>query len=442
MLQKLYTAFLLHKKVSTDSRNVMPGDIFFALKGPYFDAHNYVKEVLQKGVSYAVIDNPTYFIDERTILVENTLSALQTLANMYRKSFDIPVLVVAGSNGKTTTKELIFKVLSKKYKAFATKGNLNNHIGVPLTLLSMPKDIEVAIIEIGANHRYEHTELCQIVQPTLGLVTNNGKDHLEGFGSIEGVVQANNEVYEYFKGINNHCIFVHGDDEVLMEKSANYQRFTYGKTQNNNIIGRIISNAPYLQLAWKEREKNNEYLIQSKIIGTYNFSNILCAISVGTYMGVNPEDICLGISEYEAQNNRSQWIEHHNIHIMLDAYNANPSSMQHAIESFLELPMSSKWLILGDMAELGAFSDIEHKHILDYILSHKDKIDQCVLYGSNFGKFKSIFPFHFFSEKQDVIRFLKENIKQGDAILVKGSRSAKMEEIIYSLYPTLKDLGK
>lgn len=438
MQKQLLELILSGHPVNTDTRKIKSGDVFFALKGRSFNGNTFTKQALEMGAISCVVDEKEAVIDERCILVENSLESLQKLAHTYRKTFNIPFILIAGSNGKTTSKELIYHVLQKKYRTFATHGNYNNHIGVPLTLLSIPKNTEIAVIEIGANHALEHAFLCNIIEPTHALITNNGKDHLEGFGSIEGVIKANNEVYEYIRTQKGH-VFVNQDDVVLLKNSEDLSRTTYGINSQANISGGFETKTGPLEVWWQE--KGQKYESQTKLMGSYNVNNILLAVAVGRHFKVNHSGIQLALEEYKPANNRSQWLKVENQHIILDAYNANPSSMQSAIDSLFQNKTENKLLVLGDMAELGAHSSQEHLNILNLIKTYSKSQDQVVLVGKNFAEHQTLFPFTFLPNREEAIKTIQKLIQNPYLWLVKGSRSSKMEEVVYGVFPELKKLS-
>ena len=352
---ELYTLFKLYPKIITDSRCVENNSIFFALKGENFDGNKFAIKALESGAKYAVIDNAKFKLNDNFILVDNVLKCLQQLASFHREQFVIPLIGITGTNGKTTTKELIHTVLKRKFKTHATKGNFNNHIGVPLTLLEMPLNTEIAIIEMGANHQGEIKELCEIAKPNYGLITNIGKAHLEGFGGFEGVVKAKNELYNFIR--NYGRAFLNSDNKLLSELAENLNSIKYGTKQDSDCFAEILEINPYVKLRW------NNIDIQSNLIGKYNFENILAAICIGNFFNVAHSNIKSAVENYIPQNNRSQIVQTKTNKILLDAYNANPTSMSLAIESFELLKSKTKVVILGDMLELGDESIFEHKEI-------------------------------------------------------------------------------
>src|SRR5690606_11551095 len=376
VLKDIYSKFLKSNGIVTDSRKVQPNDFFVALKGDNFDANTFASQVLEKGASYVLIDNKDYYVDDRTILVENTLEALQQLANYHRKQLNLPIIALTGSNGKTTTKELINAVLAEKYKVKATVGNLNNHIGVPLTLLSFDYKTEIGIVEMGANHQKEIEFLCGIAEPNLGYITNFGKAHLEGFKGYQGVIKGKSELYEYIRSEEfdedeepKKKVFVNLDDAIQVEKTEDLNRFTFSfQDEKANVFIKSVEANPFVKVAFEDVE------IQSNLIGKYNATNIAAAISIGKYFKVDTAKIKNAIENYIPTNNRSQSLEKNNNIIMFDAYNANPSSMKVAIEHFLRLQGDSKMMILGDMFELGKESLIEHKNIIS-LLENQSEIE-------------------------------------------------------------------
>jgi UDP-N-acetylmuramoyl-tripeptide--D-alanyl-D-alanine ligase len=376
-IDALYERFKNSSGISTDSRAIKPGAIFFALKGERFNGNLFVEGVLEQGASAAVTDEMHGHSDERIILVENVLSTLQQLANQHRRQTNVKVFAVAGSNGKTTTKELISRVLQTSFNTFATKGNLNNHIGVPLSLLSIRQETEFAIIEIGANHLGETRRLCEIAEPDFGLITNNGKDHLEGYGSIEGVRRGNGELFDFLR-LKNKTAFVCADEDDLMPMSEGMNRITYGENEIADCQGRITQQFPFIQL------QTSNLKFQTQLIGRYNFENIMAAVCCGQYFGVPEEKISESIATYQPLNNRSQILKRGTNTFILDAYNANPSSVNAALENFFLLPAENKIVILGDMAELGASSHSEHRDVIERL--RNEKLQMKILVGEDFEK--------------------------------------------------------
>jgi len=354
-IDELYKLFTQSSGVCIDTRKINNDCLFFALKGENFNGNKFAKNAIENGASFAIIEEEEYQISNKFILVNSVLETLQKLANHHRKQLNIPIIGITGTNGKTTTKELINIVLSEKYKTTATLGNLNNHIGLPLTLLSIPKDSEMAIIEMGASHRKEIEFLCKIAEPNYGIITNIGTAHIEGFGSYEGVKKTKNELYEYIKSKKGK-VFVNQNDKVLQELSKDIERINYG-----NSDFQLLSSSPSVQLKWKKK------LITSQLYGKYNYNNILTAICIGNYFRVPENQIVQAIESYIPSNNRSQIIKIDSNIIYLDAYNANPTSMTAAIDTFAENTAPNKLMILGDMLELGKISQKEHQKIVDKV---------------------------------------------------------------------------
>ena len=420
----LYNYFLKCNSVCTDTRNIKPDCLFIALKGEKFDANKFAEEALKKGAKYAVIDNPEYKTDNRLILVDNSLTALQQLANHHRKVLGLPIIALTGSNGKTTTKELINAVLSSKYNTKATLGNLNNHIGVPLTLLSFNKDTEIGIVEMGANHQKEIEFLCSIAEPNFGYITNFGKAHLEGFGGIEGVIKGKSELYNYLIA-NTRTAFVNLDDPIQAEKTENISRVTFA-VDNYNTDVRIeeVEANPMVKVIY------SGMTIQSNLIGKYNGTNIAAAIAIGNYFKVSDTKIKQAIENYFPDNNRSQVLERNGNKIIMDAYNANPSSMDVALNNFFQLSDGNKVAILGDMFELGEESHAEHQKIVAKIVA-EEKI-AVYFVGRHFFDCKTEKEnIHFFRDYDTFAYHLKEHpIPEKSTILIKGSRGMALERIL------------
>lgn len=420
-IEELYNIYNSHPIISTDTRNITRNSLFFALKGDHFNGNDFAKKALENGASYAICDEITES-DSRVIRVENVLKTLQELAIYHRNTLKIPIIGITGTNGKTTTKELLYTILKTKYSVLATLGNLNNHIGVPLTLLSITNQHEMAIIEMGANHIGEIADLCEISKPTHGIITNIGKAHLEGFGSIEGVIQTKRALYDYV--INNHGkLIVDSDNELLMSLSENTDRFLYGEN-SGNIIGKISINAP--QISVLVEEKNTQ--INTQLVGSYNLKNILAAIATGRLFNIDIKTIANALSSYQPQNNRSQLIKGKDNTIIMDAYNANPSSMNESLNNLQNISHNNKVLILGDMLELGTESIKEHQKIIDKI--KKMELSQCILIGECFSKFPKSETIQAFLSTSDAIQFLEKNPILKALILVKGSRGLKLENLL------------
>ncbi len=427
--EQLHQLFLQHPVVSTDSRRIPEGCIFFALKGQNFDGNKFAEESLGKGAAYAVIDNPDYAGNTRLILVEDVLKSLQLLANYHRKQLNIPVLAITGTNGKTTTKELIAAVLQQKFQVTYTQGNLNNHIGVPLTLLSITNQTEIAVVEMGANHPGEIAELCRIAEPDLGIITNIGKAHLEGFGSFEGVVRTKAEMYDYLRENNGRC-FINMDNDLLVKQAINLEQLSYGNTADVQLQGKPESSTYYLTV--KVLFPKGWLYLKSKLIGSYNFENILAAARVGLYFGVDPLLIQKGIENYQPSNNRSQLIQKGSNRIIMDAYNANPTSMMASLKNFAEIKNSQKMLILGDMLELGEHAAEEHQKIADFI--NQEDFDTVYLVGKHFAKVNTGIKPKKFDNIELLFDYLYQQKPVEDTlILIKGSRGIQLEKILDKL---------
>ncbi|MEL6974000.1 MAG: UDP-N-acetylmuramoyl-tripeptide--D-alanyl-D-alanine ligase [Bacteroidota bacterium] len=422
-IAQLHSYFLENPKVSTDSRKIESGSIFFALKGPNFNGNAYAEQALEKGANYAVVDEVEFQTSERTLLVGNVLETLQQLATFHRRYLKLPIVALTGSNGKTTTKELIHAVLKKKYNTVATKGNLNNHIGVPLTLLSMNKDTEMGVVEMGANHQKEIAFLCSIAEPDFGYITNFGKAHLEGFGGVEGVIKGKSELYDYLLAHDKH-VFFNADDAIQKDKLAAYIK-KFGFSQNHSQFYRIklIQKQPTLHIALEDIQ------IHSQLMGEYNFPNCCAAIIMGKYFNVPLSDIKAGIEAYLPDNNRSQLLKKGAHTLVMDAYNANPSSMKAALENFKAMNFEKTMLILGDMFELGEDTAKEHQVIAD--LAHSLGFDSVHLVGEHFSGANTSHPqYNSFEAFQEA--FLPPVSETSWGILIKGSRGMALERILTS----------
>lgn len=424
MLKDLYQKYLQNRRVSTDTRTIQEGDIFFALKGDSFNGNQYAEQALEKGAIYAVIDEEKYKKNDQYILVENVLDTLQNLANFHRKNLAIPFIGLTGSNGKTTTKELIREVLQTKYQVFATQGNLNNHIGVPLTILSIPEGTEIAVIEMGANKIGDIAELCQIAEPSHGFITNIGYAHLEGFGGFEGVLRGKTELYDFLLK-NKGTVFINSEDDILSNMA---KRFPVDKLQLYGAKSELhfLEFIPHNTFVKFKTLEGKTY--ETALIGKYNFSNIQVAQMMGHFFNISITDTCEAIVNYVPQNNRSQIIEGKTNRILADAYNANPSSMQSALENFAKSPEPHKMVILGDMFELGTYALQKHQEVIDFL---KDiRIQQVILCGKNFGKAKQNQHILHFDTTSELKEWLNENPIQNTYILLKGSRSMGLESLI------------
>ena len=423
-MEELYRLYLSSKGICTDSRKLEVGQLFFALRGENFDGNDFAEIALENGAIAVVIDDPEKIALRNFYYVPDALTALQQLAQFHRKHFQIPVIAITGSNGKTTTKELISSVLSGKYRIKATSGNLNNHIGVPLTLLSIQADTEFAIIEMGANHLGEITFLCEIVQPDYGLITNIGKAHLEGLGNLEGVIRAKTELYK-FLALSNGLDFVNGKDELLLTKSSNLRRILYN-SDSSAVKGDIVDTTGYLKVSL--RILNRDYLLHTQLVGAYNLPNILAAACIGNYFGVEDDKICEAIKNYRPSNFRSQFIKTQHNKLVMDAYNANPSSMEAAITNFVSRFESPKAAILGEMLELGLESKKEHQAIVDKIASAN--IQKLFFVGKNFSDI-ALPPTAMHFENATLLKdYLRKEPLQQYFILIKGSRGNKLETLL------------
>ncbi len=419
----LHNLFLQCSSVSIDTRKIEPHSLFVAIKGERFDANTFAQEALEKGASFVIIDNPQYHIDERTVLVPDSLAALQELARFHREYLGLPIVALTGSNGKTTTKELINVVLSQKFRTGATVGNLNNHIGVPLTLLSFDADTEIGIVEMGANHQKEIEFLCGIAQPDFGYITNFGKAHLEGFGGVEGVIKGKSEMYDYLAQ-NDKMAFVNLEDPIQVGKTTGMQTFTFGlqKTAANVNILSVAAN-PFVEIGLEKQR------IQSHLIGLYNANNINAAIAIGTYFNVEAGLIKTAIESYKPDNNRSQLTNVKSNGLILDAYNANPSSMAGAIENFIQLEHKNKVAFLGDMFELGIESLAEHQKIVALLEKHPEI--EVHFIGKDFSAGQSDRQhMRFYGTFEDFCDYLKAREFHDSLILIKGSRGMALERAL------------
>ena len=418
----LYDLFIHNPQITTDSRNCPKGSIFFALKGDKFDGNQYAGKALASGCVYAVIDNPDYYIGERTILVDNVLKTLQQLAHHHRKVLGLPIIGITGTNGKTTTKELLAAVLSTKFNLLYTEGNFNNHIGVPLTLLRLTHDHEMAVIEMGASHPGDIKELVDIVHPNYGIITNVGRAHLEGFGSFEGVIRTKGELYDYIRRSKGK-IFIKKENEHLQSIAKDIEQITYGNGDDAFASGQIVSCDPFLVFNWKQQGK--WHTVETHMIGSYNLDNVLVAVAVGRFFKIPAERISRAIAAYEPTNNRSQFKKTENNALIIDAYNANPSSMKVALDNFIAMPVQPKAIILGDMRELGPTSDELHAEVIEQI--KKGQFDKVFLCGEHFSKVgKEFSPF---ATTEAMMEELRRQPLKGYHILIKGSHSMGLEKL-------------
>ena len=424
MIASLYDKYLSATGVSTDTRKIKSGNIFFALRGPNFNANKFAKAALEQGASFAVIDDPDHKLeDDRYILVEDALKTLQELAIHHRSKLKIPVIGITGSNGKTTTKELIHEVLSKKFVTFATAGNLNNHIGVPISVLSIGPKVEIAIIEMGANKVGDIAELCEMARPTHGLITNIGKAHIEGFGGFEGVIRGKSELYQYL--LDHHGkVFINSQNEILNKMAERFDRPYYYPDYSDYYHCELVTADPFLVI---RSDKGN--LIETNLVGKYNFENIAAALCVGKFFEVDNKKANRAISKYTPSNNRSQIIKKGNNMLILDAYNANPVSMRAAIENIAEMESGNKVVILGDMNELGEISEEEHYKIGE--LTKERHFNKVIFCGKKILAAKNANPEStYFKEKDQLIDYLHENPFDKALILIKASRSLGLEQLV------------
>ncbi|HVF82326.1 MAG TPA: UDP-N-acetylmuramoyl-tripeptide--D-alanyl-D-alanine ligase [Flavisolibacter sp.] len=421
-IDNLYQIFLRYPSIQTDTRKLRVGDLYFALKGPNFNGNNFAHKAIESGAAYAVIDDAACAINDKTILVDDVLQTLQHLALHHRRQFTIPFLAITGSNGKTTTKELVHAVLSTTFITCTTEGNLNNHIGVPLTLLKIKSDAEMAVIEMGANHIGEIASYCEYTLPTHGLITNVGKAHLEGFGGEAGVRKGKGELFDYLRG-NGGTVFLMNDYRYLHEMSEGIKEvFTYG-TNDGDITGDAVKSDPFLQVSFI---KGFDDEIRTALVGMYNLPNVLAAVAVGKFFGVEDKKIRSAIEDYTPSNSRSQLVQKESNTIILDAYNANPSSMKAAIENFAKAEANSKILVLGAMAELGEESHSEHKAIIEEISRHQWR--HVLLVGGDFAK--TSHSYLSFSTPEAAGEWLKTANITNSSLLIKGSRSIAMEKVL------------
>ncbi len=421
MIPELHSLFLKYPTAVTDTRNIIPDSIFFALKGEHFNGNRFASEALEKGAAYAVVDEAEYRTDDRIVLVDDVLKTLQQLATFHRRHSNAKVIALTGSNGKTTTKELIREVLSKKYATIATKGNLNNHIGVPLTLLSIAEDTEMAIVEMGANHQREIAFLADIAQPDFGYITNFGKAHLEGFGGVEGVIKGKSELYTHLLE-HKKSVFMNADDPIQHEKLGAYIH-KFGFSTANEQFYRIdfLGADPYVNLRFEGTT------IATHLIGAYNFTNCAAAVLMGKYFNVTPEHIKQALETYVPDNNRSQVLEKNGHHIILDAYNANPTSMRAALEHFRTLSGNTKTIFLGDMFELGDVAQKEHRSLADQVA--KMQFDAVYLVGEHFKDTNTDLPtFASFDALKE--HLLTHPIAAKSTLLIKGSRGMALERVL------------
>lgn len=427
-IQSLYQQYLKHPAICTDTRSIAKDCLFFALKGDKFDANTFAAQALNEGAAYVIIDNEAYKTDERCILVPDVLTTLQDLARHHRHQLNIPVIGLTGSNGKTTTKELVNAVLSQKYKTFATKGNLNNHIGVPLSILSLTQETELAVIEMGANHQKEIEFLCEIAQPTHGLITNIGMAHLDGFGGFEGVKKGKAELFAYLKK-HDGIAFINRNNPYLMEmmeKAGLNKVIYYGTESDNTVSGKLLKSDPFIELLWNS--EGGTFETEVHITGAYNFENILAAICIGHFFEVSAAEVNAGLSGYQPNNNRSQITKTATNTVICDFYNANPSSMSAALANIELLSSTNKTVIIGDMFELGEESAIQHQLIVEQ--AEKLHIDTLIFIGKYFYESRQRHKGHFFVTPAEAHSFLSTNPVTNSLVLLKGSRGMALEQLL------------
>ncbi|MBQ9669713.1 MAG: UDP-N-acetylmuramoyl-tripeptide--D-alanyl-D-alanine ligase [Prevotella sp.] len=437
--RNLYDLYKQHPVITTDSRNCPEGSIFIALKGETFDGNKFAAQALESGCAYAVVDNGEYVEDgdNRYILVDDTLQTYKALAREHRRQFDIPVIGITGTNGKTTTKELIASVLRQKYNVLATEGNFNNDVGVPKTLFRMNKEHEIAIIEMGASHPGDIKTLAETAEPDYGIITNVGLAHLQGFGSLKGVIRTKGELYKFLASKENSTVFINADNNSLLEILPDNVWVTPYSTNKDNeedcIIGEVVSCDPYLTMRWHEPlnelsdrgEQMEWHEVSTQLIGRYNIDNVLAAVAVGINFGIEPQKICKALNEYKPTNNRSQLVETGSNRLIVDAYNANPTSMLAALDNFEQIKAENKMMIIGQMNELGADSEEEHRRIVNRI--RQMATSNVWLVGEAYEKIKC--HYRKFNNADEAKKELKENPKKDHLILIKGSNSLHLSEL-------------
>lgn len=427
-INELYQIFLQSSRITTDSRNCPQNSIFFALKGSNFNGNAFARNALEKGCSYAVIDEKEYYEkdNKRMILVDDCLETLQKLANFHRRQLGVKIIAITGTNGKTTTKELIATILSEVHNVLYTQGNMNNHIGVPLTLLQMTNRHNLAVIEMGANHPGEIKELTNIVEPNFGIITNVGKAHLEGFGSFEGVLHTKGELFDFLRGREDNTVFINNENKYINSIADGLLKIKYGTEDGLYVNGEIISSDPFMTFRWKAG-KNGEYTeVKTNLIGAYNFENAMAAVAIGRFFGVDAKHIKLALENYFPSNNRSQFKKTENNQLIIDAYNANPTSMTAALANFNKIQANNKMLILGDMRELGVESLSEHQNIIDLIVEYGFR--DVILVGSQFAETRN--NFKCYPNVMALGDDLKKSCPANKTILIKGSNGVHLEKII------------
>ena len=427
-ISTLYQIFNQCNGVTTDSRRCPKGSLFIALKGDTFNGNAFAAKALESGCAYAVIDEAEYLVpgDNRYLLTDNCLLTLQRLARHHRRQLGTRIIGITGTNGKTTTKELIAAVLSRRYHLLYTEGNLNNHIGVPLTLLRLKPEHELAVVEMGASHPGDIHELVEIAEPDMGLITNVGKAHLEGFGSFEGVMRTKGELYDWLHKLPAPVIFLHADNPYLTKMAAGLPHVTYGEEATNYICGQLTNCSPFLAFAWKKQGETETHQVQTQLIGSYNLPNALAAVTIGTYFDVDAALIDLALTEYAPQNNRSQLKQTADNTLIIDAYNANPTSMMASLTNFRQMEVVHKVAILGDMRELGQDSAEEHQKIVDYL--EECDFERIILVGSQFATTRH--SYETYADAPALIEALKQEKPTGKTILIKGSNGIRLSTVV------------
>lgn len=426
-IASIYQLYKQYPTITTDSRNCPVGSIFIALKGESFNGNSFASQALENGCAYAIVDESEYVNDSqnRIILVDNSLKTLQQLANSHRRQLATKIIGITGTNGKTTTKELISTVLSQSYNVLYTQGNLNNHIGVPLTLLRLKLEHDIAVIEMGASHPGDIKELVEIAEPDYGIITNVGKAHLEGFGSFEGIIRTKGELYDYLRGKEGSTVFIQNENNCLREIAGGLNLISYGQNDSLYINGNVTSCSPLLAFRWKKGKEGQYHYVQTQFIGEYNLDNVLAAVTIGLFFGVEPSKIDKALKDYVPQNNRSQLKETEKNKLIVDTYNANPTSMLAALRNFCNIKAEHKMVILGDMKELGASSMEEHQKIVDFIgACHFERV---ILAGDQFGATEN--NLQVVQDTAALIEELKKNKPEGFYILIKGSNSMKLGQV-------------
>lgn len=429
-IKQLYAVYQAHPVVTTDSRSCPEGSIFIALKGASFDGNKFAAAALEKGCSYAVVDEKEYYVegDDRYILTDDCLTTFKELAREHRRQFNIPVVGITGTNGKTTTKELVSAVLAEKYNVMHTEGNFNNDVGVPKTLLRLSPEHEIAVVEMGASHPGDIKKLVEYVEPTCGLITNVGRAHLQGFGSFEGVKKTKGELYDFLKA-HDGLVFLNTGNPHLVEMARERELdrvISYGGEDDANVQGRVTAADPFITIEWQEAGKPNVYSVKSHLIGAYNADNMLAAVAVGLHFGVTPEQINHALEHYQPTNNRSELVKTADNTLIVDAYNANPTSMAAALDSFEQIDTKlPKMAILGDMRELGAVSEEEHQKVVDTLKAKG--LNDVWLVGEEFGKTQC--DFHKYNNVEEVKQAIAGHKPTGECILIKGSNGTKLFEL-------------